>query len=128
MWLICQRKDILQLRSRLIYLALITSLKSIIGQIIQIPLFYKKMLKGFQRIDKKTDSRKPITLDVLKQLVQVLPAVCTSRFETQLFKAAFCLAFFGFLRIGEVAFTSSVSDNHVIKISDISFLKILMFV
>jgi len=83
----------------------------------------QKMLKGFQRIDKKTDSRKPITLDVLKQLVQVLPAVCTSRFETQLFKAAFCLAFFGFLRLGEVAFTSSVSDNHVIKISDISFLK-----
>lgn len=53
----------------------------------------------------------------------MLPAVCTLRFETQLFKAAFCLAFFGYLRIGEVAFTNSVSDNHVIKISDISFLK-----
>lgn len=65
------------------------------------------MLKGLQSLDKKkTYLRKPITLDVLKQLVQVLPAVCTLRFETQLFKTAFCLAFFGYLRIGEVAFTN----------------------
>lgn len=80
----------------------------------------EKMLKGMQRIGKTIDSRKPITIDVLKQILPVLRNVCNSFYEQKLFSAAFSLAFFGFMRIGEIAYSNKAAD-HVLQISDISF-------
>lgn len=79
-----------------------------------------KMLNGMQRLGKHVDSRKPITIDVLKQILPVLRNVCDSYYETIMFSAAFSLSFFGFMRIGEIAYLNKNAD-HVLQISDISF-------
>ena len=81
----------------------------------------KRMLQGMQRLDKKNDSRTPITIDILQKIIPILHMVCSSNYETHLLSAAFLFAFFGFLRIGEITETGNASDNHVIKISDIKF-------
>ena len=42
----------------------------------------------------------------LQLTLQALEKVCASSNEVNLFRAAFCLAFFGFLRIGELTYKS----------------------
>lgn len=61
----------------------------------------RKLKEGCRRKDGRGDSRLPISLPILQQLVLALPHICQSSFESSLFRAAFCLAFFGFLRVGE---------------------------
>ena len=66
----------------------------------------KNMLKGYKKNKSHKDSRFPITIDILTKFPDTLNIVCKSRYETALFKAAFCLSFFGLLRISEVVFNS----------------------
>jgi hypothetical protein len=49
----------------------------------------KKMLQGMQRLDKKKDSRKPITIDILQKIIPILRMVCSSNYETHLLSAAY---------------------------------------
>lgn len=62
----------------------------------------QKVLQGLAKENPTTDNRLPITLPRLQQLIPVLPSVCTNTYEASLFKAAFTLAFFGFLRVSEI--------------------------
>ena len=62
----------------------------------------KKLLQGFARAKARKDNRLPITYDKLKQLVANLDNICTDAYEVLLFKTAFTLAFFGFLRVSEL--------------------------
>jgi integrase len=64
----------------------------------------KRLLCGVRRGRTFDDSRHPITGNILLKLIEMLPSVTASRYESCMFKAAFSLAFFGFLRLGE--FTS----------------------
>jgi hypothetical protein len=81
------------------------------------------MREGARRLNSSADLRRPITFPILKQLIEVLPSYCKSSYEVLLFRAAFTLAFFGFLRVGEFACTSKCSDaSRVIAIDDLSFL------
>ena len=65
------------------------------------------MLEDLRRkIVKSNDVRAPVTLDLLRRLIQALQKVCTSNYEVCLFYSAYTLAFFALLRIGEIA-----SDN-----------------
>lgn len=81
----------------------------------------KKLLEGIRRSKTKTkDARLPVTEDLLHLLLNVLKSICNNSFETKLFKAAFCLAFYALLRIGEIA-SSNGSQKHVIGISDVYF-------
>ena len=59
-------------------------------------LFFLKMLQGMQRLDKKNDSRKPITIDILQKIIPILHMVCSSNYETHLLSAAFLFAFLVF--------------------------------
>ena len=61
----------------------------------------KRMLEGSRRGRITRDVRCPITMPTLKRLLLALPHVCTSSYEGLLFRAAFLLAFFAFLRVGE---------------------------
>lgn len=56
----------------------------------------KKLLQGLLRTARRTDQRYPITLPRLRELIKVLPAVCSSMFEVRLFAAAYTFAFFWF--------------------------------
>ncbi|KAJ8316309.1 hypothetical protein KUTeg_006323 [Tegillarca granosa] len=80
-----------------------------------------KLLEGLRRSDKSKDTRVPITLLILTQLPRALVCICFSSYEAKLFHAAFTLAFFGFLRVGEIALSNCKSNSStVLSISDIS--------
>jgi hypothetical protein len=71
-----------------------------------------KLLQGMGRLKYKADSRLPITKPVLQDIIRILPLVCTNAFETNLFSAAFSLAFYGLLRVGEVTVDTKKGDKH----------------
>ncbi len=60
-----------------------------------------KMKEGCKRLKSSQDSRLPITFQILKQLMGILPSVCRSNYMVRLYRAAFSSAFFGFLRVSE---------------------------
>ena len=62
----------------------------------------KKLLKGFAKNAKNTDSRFPITFERLKLLIGCVPNICRDTYEASLFKTAFTLAFFGCFRLSEL--------------------------
>lgn len=81
-----------------------------------------KMIEGLKRKKSKTDARSPITLNLLHQLIPALSSVCSSQYESVMFKAAFSLAFHAFLRVGEfTAASKSDTSGRALKISDITF-------
>jgi hypothetical protein len=54
-----------------------------------------KLLEGLRRQKpKKSDIRLPISISLLKRLIQSLPSVCFSACESMLFASAFRLSFF----------------------------------
>ena len=69
-----------------------------------------KLKEGCRRLNARADTRLPITPAILMRLCQVLPVLCKSQFEALLFKAAFLLAFFGFLRVSEFTCPQKCGD------------------
>ena len=61
-----------------------------------------KLLEGCRRSNPSVDKREPISLSTLQKIVEVLPSICSSTFETLMFKAVFLMAFFGFMRVGGI--------------------------
>lgn len=83
----------------------------------------RKMLEGMRKRSKSEDARAPITLDILNKLPRALDHVCLSEYESKLFKAAFILSFFGFLRVGELAYTTAANADRPLKRGDIQVLQ-----
>ena len=82
----------------------------------------KKLREGLKRQGHRADRRQPITYQLLGRLVNILPSICNSVYETSLFRAAFLLAFFGFLRVGEFTSPTKRADtSHLILFSDVFF-------
>lgn len=83
----------------------------------------KKIREGSRRCQGSLpNSRRPISLQILRQLVQILPGICSTVYEECLFRAAFVLAFFGFLRVGEFTAKSKNAPVHnILSIADVSF-------
>lgn len=55
-----------------------------------------KMMEGFKRIKPRGDMRLPITRDLLGRILWILPSICASTYESNLFQAVFSVAFHGF--------------------------------
>ena len=70
-----------------------------------------KKLEGAAIQTQKLDTRAPITLQRLQLILQELKRVCASSYEVHLFRKRFCLAFFGFLRVGELTCKSLSGHN-----------------
>ena len=82
-----------------------------------------KLLECSRRVKgSQEDSRLSITKPLLAKILNVLPQVCTSIFETKLFSDSFLLAFCGFLRVGEVSCKSGGPD-HTIQFHDFKILQ-----
>lgn len=62
----------------------------------------RQALKGYRRGTRSRDSRQPITLAILEQLLVEVSNVCTLEYEAALFRVAFVLAFYGAFRLGEL--------------------------
>lgn len=73
------------------------------------------------RLDQRKDNRMTITTDFLEALVQVLPSVCCSIYEANLFTAMFVTAFCGYLRIGKLVQNSITVIGHAVQLQDITF-------
>ena len=58
---------------------------------------------------KRADIRRPITVEILVDIIRILPQICNSIYEAKLFSAVFVLAFRAFLRIGEIVESSKSS-------------------
>ncbi len=79
-----------------------------------------KLKEGCRRLNPREDSRLPITPQILTKLISILPSICNSGYEVFLFKAAFLLAFFGFLRVGEFTAASKSADcSRILSVEDI---------
>ena len=54
-------------------------------------------------------------------MINILPSVCNSKFETSLFAAVFSVAFFGFFRVWELVSSSGAELEQVVSFADVSF-------
>lgn len=55
-------------------------------------------------------------------MVDMLPTVCLSQYETTLFAAIFATAYFGYFRIGELVQNNSRDVGHAIQFHDVMFV------
>ena len=85
-------------------------------------LIISKLLQGMSRLNECHDSRLPITLSLLHDIIRILPVACSSQFKAALFAAAFSVASFGFFHIRELVSSSGARLKHVILISDVNFM------
>jgi hypothetical protein len=61
--------------------------------------------------------RRPLTVEILADIIRILPQICNTTYGAKLFSAVFVLAFRVFLRIGETV--ESSKSSHVIQKSDV---------
>lgn len=74
-------------------------------------IIVKRAMQGWERLAPKVqDNRRPRDASRLQNILGVLPQVCVSSYEAQLFRLAYSLAFFGAFQISELI-PSSKSDT-----------------
>lgn len=79
----------------------------------------RKMIVGMKRTRSKCDTQLPITRELLKKIMAILPSICSNSYEAKLFKAAFSLAFYGFFRVGEVTVCKMDKQSHTNKVGNV---------
>jgi len=80
-----------------------------------------KVLLGMQKSKPSTSTRLPITVNLLRDILRVLPVACKNMYESSLFTAAFTMAFFGFMRVGEITVTTPSLRERVVSFDDVLF-------
>ena len=70
-----------------------------------------QVLKGYRKLAPVNDVRLPITLPVLRQLISAFDHTISSRYQILLKSAMCAIAFFAFLRIGEITASRSEATN-----------------
>lgn len=75
----------------------------------------KKQLQGFSKVRPTVDCRLPITPPVLQKIIEALPHTTDSRFTKTLLQAMFLLAFYAFLRVGEITKTSGANQHYLLR-------------
>ena len=91
------------------------------------PVFLVQMLKGYNKLGYRLDARLPITIPVLQKLIESSAALSISEYQCCQFRAMCRTAFFAFLRIGDMTYTSAkdasnliLQAHHVSKLVDFS--------
>ncbi|KAJ8303659.1 hypothetical protein KUTeg_018769 [Tegillarca granosa] len=79
----------------------------------------QKAVTGLRRIRQVRDSRAPVTEDMLHNIYHILETVCWSEYELWLFRSAYCLAFYGLLRVSELVYTTADMAHRPLFYSDI---------
>lgn len=79
----------------------------------------QKLLLSARKLRPSQDVRIPITRKILHQICDVLPVTVSNAFESAMFKAMFLLAFYGFLRIGEITSAQKVINKNLLNINQI---------
>lgn len=80
----------------------------------------KRLLAGMKSGAKPTKQAKPLTWDILRKVLKALPLVLSQdSYRLRLFKAAYLVAYFASLRIGE--FARSGSLKHTLTVENVEF-------
>ena len=66
-----------------------------------------QMLKGYGKLNARLDSRLPITIPILHKLLRSAPLLPLTKYQILMFQAMWSAAFFAFLRVGEITFSST---------------------
>ena len=82
-----------------------------------------KLLEGCRKLNPKTDTRRPITTHILRQLLAALHNTQRVHYNRVLLTAMWLLAFHGFLRIGEISARSQASSHIPLQLNDCSITK-----
>ena len=82
----------------------------------------QKVLASVNKINPSLDPRLPITLNILHQLIQALPQVVNNYYHIILLRAMFLVAFYGLMRVGEIAYSSD-TENPTIALDQITFFR-----
>ena len=78
------------------------------------------MLKGYGKLCHKLDSRLPITLPILVRMMQASNDG-VSQYQSYMFKAMCSMAFFAFLRIGEITVSKCDSfSGNLLQLGQVS--------
>ena len=81
--------------------------------------FIIQMLKGYGKIGSRLDSRLPITLPILHRIVTSAVQLSDSQYNICQFRAMCSLAFFAFLRVGEI---TALASGHTLQINQLTKL------
>lgn len=83
----------------------------------------KQFLKGINKASTpQSDSRLPITYNMLCNIIKSLQATISIVYERLLFKAMCLLAFHGFFRVGELCVKTQTNTNNVLQLTNVSFI------
>lgn len=82
----------------------------------------RKLLEGLKRLRSRRDGRAPITNDILVQICRSLPFICFNSYESALFHATFCLAYFGLFRVGELVYTDHRQAGYALRRDDVTLM------
>ena len=83
--------------------------------------YIREMLKRYGKIGHKLDTRLPITLPILVPMMQASTSFCVSQYQSYMFKALCSMAFFAFLRIGEITVSKQQStSNNLLQLGQVS--------
>ena len=78
--------------------------------------FIIQMIKGYTKLGSRVDSRLPITLPILHRIIESSSQLAISRYSCCQFQAMCPLAFFAFLRVGEMTITSHNHGNSPLQV------------
>ena len=78
----------------------------------------RKLLEGYKRLKASKDIREPITIAMLRAIVENLHFVCSNSYEVALFKAAILLGYFGMLRVSEYTASSKTVWDRAIQFTN----------
>ena len=81
----------------------------------------RQILKGYSKLTPAHDVRLPITLPILRQIVASFQRTTGSAYQFQMLTAMCSLAFFAFLRIGEIT-VNGKDHNNLIRLSQLESL------
>ena len=68
--------------------------------------FIIQMLKGYSKLGARLDSRLPITLPILHKIIAAASRFSCSKYQICQFQAMCSIAFYAFLRVGEMTYTN----------------------
>ena len=81
-----------------------------------------QMLKGYAKNGIRLDSRLPVTLPILQSLLAAAPGITASCYQVCQFKPMCSLAFFAFLRIGEITKQTNNASCQPLQMDQISYV------
>ena len=71
----------------------------------------RQIIKGYRKLVPAHDVRLPITLPILQQVINSFTHTTATAYQSKLLSAMSSLAFFAFLRIGEITFNTNDHSN-----------------